>query len=282
MVKLSVCVPTYNGSAFLRSCLASVLAQDEDLELLVGDDASTDDTLDVARGFADTRVRVHAFQSRAGLAGNWNRLLQLAQGEFVSLVGQDDHVRPTWAQTLVGLLDRHPEATLAFGRRAFAFEDDESRAAVGDFFEHRYPAMLAPFHAAIGELIPSSQMIEQAMRFCFEINLIGEPSFVVVRRDTPAVRAGFDAGMSQLIDWEFFTRHFVHTPIAHSPALVGTYRIHARAASIGNAPLARHYREFDHLLHVVRRRFEARLTAAQAGQLADRHREVERLVAEHG
>jgi glycosyltransferase involved in cell wall biosynthesis len=272
-----VFIPAYNGGGYLRRCLESVLAQDADLEVVIGDDASTDDTLEVARSVADPRVQVHAFPERAGLAGNWNRTLALARGEYVILVGQDDRVDPGWARRLLGALEDHPEADLAFCRRRFEFEDEESRAVVGDFFENRYPPMLAPFYDRIGEVIEPRTMVEEAMRYCFEINLLGEPTFVMLRRDCEAVRRGFDAEMSQMIDWEFFTRCFTDRPILHVPEVLGTYHIHARASSIDNAPLSRHYREYDHLIEVVRRRFAGVLREDEVARLDVRQVEVKEL-----
>jgi hypothetical protein len=194
-------------------------------------------------------------------------------------VGQDDLLSDRWATTLVGLLENHPQAALAFGRRSFEFEDEESKAAVGDFFLHRYPEMIEPFYRRIGEVIEPRAMIDEAMRFRFEINLIGEPSFVVVRNDHPAVAAGFDPGLSQMIDWEFFTRLF-DCPVVHSTANVGSYHIHSAGQSVENAPLSRHYREYDHLLGIVMQRFAGILDAEQMESLKVRRDEVVALRAE--
>ena len=274
MVELSVCVPTYNGAAFLEKCLHSLLEQDCDFEIIVGDDASTDNTVAVARSIQDPRIKVHSFPSNIGLSANWSRTLALASGEYFSLVGQDDYVEPFWARRLLDLLRSEPRAHLAFGRRHFEFEDEESRAAVGDFFENRYPEMMAPFYNRIERVIEPKVMVEEAMRFSFEINLVGEPSFAMMRRDLPEVHTGFHDKMSQMIDWEFFTRFFVDRPVLHTDEKIGTYHIHARATSIRNSPLSKHYQEYDILLQTIHRRFGEVLTTEQKNQLERRHAEV--------
>lgn len=282
MPLLSVCIPTYRGGRHLARCLGGVLAQrDVELEVIVGDDASDDDTLEVARGLRDPRVRVHAFTQRAGIAGNWNRTWSLARGDYAALVGQDDWLEPDWGASLVGLLERHREADLAFGRRRFEFTDEAARRTLGRFFEHEYPAMLAPFYARIGEVVAAEVMIEEAMRHRFEINLIGEPAFVVVRRDTPEARAGFHPEMVQMLDWEFSSRFFASRPILHCARELGAYHLHGAGASVGNAPMARHYRECDHMLGSVLERFAPRLAAEQRAILAERRREVRELAARH-
>jgi glycosyltransferase involved in cell wall biosynthesis len=76
MTRVSICIPTCNGADWLAECLDSALAQTvTDVEVVVVDDASTDDTAAIARGYAarDPRIRVHVNESRRGLAANWNR-----------------------------------------------------------------------------------------------------------------------------------------------------------------------------------------------------------------
>ena len=246
---LSVCIPTWNAESQLARTLESLLAQPcPDLELIVCDDASDDATLEIARNFDDPRLHVHEHAERLGLAGNWNRALSYASGDTLCLFGQDDVAYPDWASTLTGLLDAEPEADLAFGRRDFVFDDEASREALEPFFNDEYPRKLAPFYARIGQLVPSELIVEEAMRFNFEINLIGEPSFVAFRRRHPAVAAGFAEDLGQLIDWEFWTRFFLAGPIAHSDKTIGAYHLHSRGASFGNTPLSIHYREVGGLL----------------------------------
>jgi glycosyltransferase involved in cell wall biosynthesis len=273
LASLSVCIPTWNAAARLGATLASVLAQQHAaLDVVVCDDASTDATLAVARSIADPRLRVVANDQRAGLAGNWNRALAQARGDYVCLFGQDDLAGPAWASTLCGLLDRHADASLAFGRRQFVFDDEASRGLLGGFFEHRYPEMLAPFDERIAgsEVISPELMVDCAMRHDFEVNLIGEPAFVVFRRSHPAVHQGFDPAMRQMIDWEFWTRFFVDAPLVHTTRILGTYLLHAGGASVENAPLTKHYREYGHLLDVVLTRFSRMLDASQRARLLER------------
>ncbi len=273
---LSVCIPTWNGAATLERTLARVLSQEGvDLEVVVCDDASTDDTLDRARGFGDSRIRIYAFGERAGIVGNWNRALERARGDYVSIVGQDDEVDPGWAAGLTGLLERHPEGDLAFCRRRFVYDDEESRRVVGRFFSGFYPKMLEEFYGRTGERISPEEMFREAMVHHFRINLIGEPSFVVFRRDHPAVREGFDPLMTQMMDWEFFTRFFTDKPIFHLPRVFGAYHIRGKGASVDNARnLERHHREYAHLLDLVAERFASFMDPEGRRALEEKRREA--------
>ena len=273
---LSVCLPAYNGVATIGETLGGVLDQKGvELEVVVGDDASADGTVNAVKALGDRRIRLYAYPERLGIVSNWNRTLTAARGKYVILMGQDDLVEPGWAEALVSLLEEDDRAGMSFCRRRFSYDGPESEAAVGDFFSRRYPAMLATFYANTGRIIAPEVMVREAMRQDFEINLIGEPAFVAFRREHPAARQGYDPAMYQMIDWEFYTRFIAEGPILHCPRVLGTYRIRSVGVSVDNARnLHRHAREYDHLLGLVLARFDRFLDRAQREILVSRRREA--------
>ncbi|MGE4093011.1 MAG: glycosyltransferase [Candidatus Binatia bacterium] len=110
---LSVCIPTYNGAAFLAEAIDSVLEQTfRDFELLIVDDGSTDTTLEIARSFHDPRIAVHPHVQRRGIPGNWNRCLSLAAGEYICLFHQDDVMAPTNLARKMQVLQGDPAISL--------------------------------------------------------------------------------------------------------------------------------------------------------------------------
>src|SRR5262245_36702982 len=93
---VSVITPAYNAASYLPETIASVLAQTHrDFELLIIDDGSTDDTLEVARRFAaaDARISV-ASVPNSGPAAARNAALRAARGEFIALLDSDDVIAP--------------------------------------------------------------------------------------------------------------------------------------------------------------------------------------------
>ncbi len=279
---VSACVPTYNGAEFLAPCIESLLAQSlKDIEIVISDDGSTDETLEIIRSFADPRIRVLPTSTRAGMAGNWNRCIGEARGKYVCLVAQDDLVKPQWAERLSGLLEAHPEADLAFGRRDFEISDENAREVTGGFFTTEYPAMLKPFYDSIDTVIPPQLIVDAAMKHRFEVNLIGEPSFTMVRSEHHATQAGYNLEMKQMLDWEFATRFFAEKPILHCAEVLGSYRIHSAGASVGNAPMTLQYREYNLLLDIILPRFEPLLTANQEALLVARREEFHSQLLAH-
>ena len=106
---VSVCLPTYNGADYIEEALRSILNQTyQDFELLVVDDGSTDATLDIIQSFSDPRIQVHRNPERLGIPANWNRCLELANGELVCIFHQDDVMQPDNLERKVGLLGVHP------------------------------------------------------------------------------------------------------------------------------------------------------------------------------
>jgi glycosyltransferase involved in cell wall biosynthesis len=89
--RVSVCMATYNGSRWVTEQLASILAEigPRD-EVVVVDDASTDDTLERVRALADPRVRVVAQPTNAGYVRSFETALRAARGTYVLLADQDD------------------------------------------------------------------------------------------------------------------------------------------------------------------------------------------------
>lgn len=114
---VSVITPAYNASEFLSQTIASALAQTHrDFELLVVDDGSTDDTLDIARRWerTDTRVRVLA-RSHGGQSAARNAAIAEARGEFFALLDSDDLWHPTFLESQLTLLDSEPLVDVVTG-----------------------------------------------------------------------------------------------------------------------------------------------------------------------
>ncbi len=115
---VSVCVPVYNGAAYLEATLRSLLAQDHrDFEVVVLDNASTDGTAEILARLDDPRVRVERNPTTLPLPENWRRACELATGTYLKVVCADDLVAPTCLRAQAELLDGHPEVSLVACRR---------------------------------------------------------------------------------------------------------------------------------------------------------------------
>src|SRR6185295_8963738 len=94
---VSICIPLYNGAKHLNECLTSALAQTHTaFEVVLVDDGSIDDTVAIAERFAntDSRIRLCRNSKNLGLSANWRRCVELAQGEWIKFLFQDDFLTP--------------------------------------------------------------------------------------------------------------------------------------------------------------------------------------------
>ena len=108
--KVTVGIPTYNRSGFLRQSIESVLAQSyPDFRLVIADNASTDDTPELVASFDDSRIVYARSDENVGMTANFNRVVELADTEFVALLYDDDLFYPDYLQHTVEALDDHPD-----------------------------------------------------------------------------------------------------------------------------------------------------------------------------
>src|SRR5437868_3914108 len=107
--KFSIGIPTYNRAGLLRAALGFALAQTVDgLDVVVSDNASTDDTQDVVRQ-AGSRVRYSRNPSNIGQWGNFRKSVELAQAEYFSWLQDDDAIHRDFAQRACDALDNNPD-----------------------------------------------------------------------------------------------------------------------------------------------------------------------------
>ena len=112
---LTIGMPVYNGAAYIAEAIESILAQTyRDFELIISDNASTDDTAAIARGFAarDPRVRYRRNARNVGLSANNNLLVPLARGRLFKWAPCDDVLRPEYLERCVAVCDADPDVVL--------------------------------------------------------------------------------------------------------------------------------------------------------------------------
>lgn len=114
--KVTFIVPCYNLAHVLAECVNSILLQSyADFEVLIMDDCSPDNTAEVARSFNDSRVKHVLNEKNLRHLANYNKGVNLAQGEYVWLISADDRLRNTSVlEKYVALMDEHPEVGYVF------------------------------------------------------------------------------------------------------------------------------------------------------------------------
>ena len=114
-MKFSICIPNFNYASYIGRTIESILAQDQqDFEILVSDNASTDQSLEIIHSFGDPRIRLRVNACNVGFSGNLDRAASMATGDWLNMLSSDDVMRPTALSTYQRLIDHLAES----GRRA--------------------------------------------------------------------------------------------------------------------------------------------------------------------
>jgi glycosyltransferase involved in cell wall biosynthesis len=136
-VTLTLAIPFYANTELLAAALASVLAQDcDDWEAVVVDDGSDSDAREVVTRAGGGRIRYLRNPTNLGLAGNWNRCLEVAETELVTIFHADDVLRADYARRVLDVHRATPDAVAVFtgasvigptGKAIFSIPDEVKR-----------------------------------------------------------------------------------------------------------------------------------------------------------
>lgn len=121
MPKVSVIMGTHNGSKHILRAINSILAQTfTDFELIICDDNSSDNTVEIIKSVKDTRIVLIANDIQSGLAYSLNHCVEMASGEYLARMDDDDISHPDRFEKQVVFLDEHSEyAIVGCCRRTF-------------------------------------------------------------------------------------------------------------------------------------------------------------------
>jgi glycosyltransferase involved in cell wall biosynthesis len=232
---VSVCLPTYNGSEYLHEAINSVLAQTyQNIEIVIVDDNSTDNTVELVRDITKGIPSVRIYQNlvRQGLGGNWNRCLELATGDWIKFVFQDDLLSPNCIEKLLELATQ-TNNVLAVCDRVFVFEEKVSTLFQENFIQYVKVNSFAnrfPDHVGV---ISAKDFAAHASNYPL-FNCIGEPTAVMFHRSTISQFGYFNVDLSQVIDWEYWMRVAINKGLCFTEEKLATFRLHNKGTTAKN------------------------------------------------
>src|SRR4051812_48179920 len=147
---LSVIMPNYNHARFLPGALQAVLDQSvRPKEILLVDDASTDDSVAVIERFAERHpvIRFHRNERNLGVVANIRRMLEMATGDYVVGCACDDRVLPGFFEKSLTLLGQHPGAGLCSSLSLVMNEAGEMKGLLPSVLASDRPCFLPPGRA---------------------------------------------------------------------------------------------------------------------------------------
>lgn len=199
MPKVSICVPAYRNPAGIARLLSSVKEQTfTDYEVVLTDDSPDDSVKAAAENSGVKNLYYYKNASRLGATGNWNEAVRKSGGAYIKMMHHDDwFATPESLERFVGLLDRAPEAALAFcGTWQVSLTKDGEGAR---------------FARAITE--KQLTLLQKDWRNLYLGNYIGAPSATIYRRNSRE----FEPKLTWVMDTEYYMGllrehpHFSHT-----------------------------------------------------------------------
>ena len=231
---VSICIPTYNMAQYLAAAVESALAQEvDDLEVVVADDASTDETPELCRRYDDRRFRVVRSEVQLRQAGNWNRCLDLARGELIVLLHADDLLRPGFAAAASRRLLDAPACS-------FVHCAVEHIDAAGHLMN------VQRLHEA-DVVEPGPEMFARlATRGC-----VINPAGVMVRRTAYEKAGRFTEQVAWGVDWHMWMRLALQGSVAYLADALAAYRHHGASGTEKVIASARHVRDEEWVIRDI-------------------------------
>jgi glycosyltransferase involved in cell wall biosynthesis len=252
---LSICIPTYNRAAYLREAIASVLAQEGvRFEVIVSDNASTDNTTEVVREFKDASIRYHRSSQNLGPFPNGRKCYELATGKYITWLFDDDQMLPGSLAKKVEVLDLNPHVGMVHSHCVVVDQHGEPLPSQWPMLYDRNRT--SEGKAFFMELIASN-------------NLVAFPT-VVVRKCCLDEVGFFSSRLGFSNDFEMWMRVALHYDVAYLAEPTIKYRIHPGQDT----------NNFAGTLKGVQDLFEAkRLVLDKYRELIPNHRQLRRSIA---
>lgn len=221
MPEVSIVVPSYNHACYLENRLASIVAQGfNDYQLILLDDASTDGSCDICQRFS----RLHACElvinevNSGSPFAQWSKGISLATGRYIWIAESDDYSAPSFLESMVGLLDQHPECDLAYCNSLRIDSDGNLIGPVSQTFSAEERCHWDCDYVSDGQ--------SELRNFMLLENTIPNASGVLFRRSAYDAVGGVDQSMFLCADWKLWATMLSKSGVAYCAKTMNYFRSH--------------------------------------------------------
>jgi glycosyltransferase involved in cell wall biosynthesis len=204
---VAVCIPSYNASKFIKKTIESVLDSTyQNFEIIVNDDASSDNTEDIVKSIDDERIVFFKNKENLGVPRNWNCSVKRASGKYIGLLNHDDLYGPFWLTFAIHVLEKYPHIGWVATAYQVINSNDQALQIVSHFAETR-------------EYNRSEAFLRIA-------KLDGLGPGAIVRREILDDVGFYDNGAGHSADTDLFMRLASRYPLYYSSKPHTTRRLH--------------------------------------------------------
>ena len=211
---VSVVIPTYNRSNFLRESINSAIEQSRPAdEIIIIDDASTDDTKNVVQSYSSDNIR-YIFKNHSGAPDTRNQGIDEARGDYILWLDDDDTLEPNAIESHLEIIKSQPSVDVIYGKLQY-FDD-----RTGNFLKIFDPK---DWHANSSMLI--STLIKGSC--------IPNPATMIKKCAYEKI-GRYDLNFKRAHDYEFWTRAASSLIFKKNDNIICRYRLHSNNMSYGN------------------------------------------------
>lgn len=220
---VSICVPLYNSENYILKTIESVLSQDyEHLEMIICDDRSTDNSYAIVQNYLEQnpilKEKIKLFQNpkNLGMVPNWNRVVELANGEYIKNMGGDDLLEPNCISKQVKILEENAKIPLVFCKKKVI-------TSKGKYLFSKGFGKKSGFY-------PSEKTVYQVLKIGGTI--LGEPVTGLFRKSDFVNLGGYDNQIKYHADYDLWLRMMLTSEMFYyiNEPLV-SFRIHRESAT---------------------------------------------------
>ncbi len=205
-VQVTVLMPVYNGEAFLREAIDSILNQTfTDFEFIIINDGSTDRSEEIIKSYTEPRIKYYRNESNLKLIATLNKGLWLAKGKYIVRMDADDISLPLRIEKQVEFMDAHP-AVVACGSWAQSFGGENT---------------LIKYKAEHEDIM---------FKMLYQCHFV-HPTIIMRTKEVQAFTPKFDPDFAHAEDYDFFVRLGYRYQLANIQEVLVKYRIHTKSVS---------------------------------------------------
>ena len=245
---VSICVPTYNGDKYLLECLESCVNQSfKDYEIIICDDASSDNTISIIESYAvkNSFIKFTKNEKKLGLVGNWNKCLELSSGDWIKFVFQDDVITFNCLEKFQNSIEDGIELIVC--KRNFKLDkiatDDEK-----DYYLRRVKT-LENTGSFVSNLF-TPKVISKIAANNIGLNFIAEPSLTFFNKNVLTKIGMFDSDLKQICDLEFLLRLSSNCGLKYLPQQLCVFRIHSNSTTEKNVTAKNYF--IENLVYAIK------------------------------
>lgn len=229
---VSICIPTFNGEDFIVEAMDSAITQTySNLEIVVSDDASKDNTLKLIEQFKEkTKIPIRIYQHEPkGIGANWNNCIKQSKGEYIKFLFQDDVLALTCIEEMVVFAETN-RVDFVYCKRDFIFEKK-------DVFITRWILNFENLHnkwkkvKVKNGVVKGKNCLKDEYFMHTPENKFGEPTAVLLHKRIFEKIGYFNQNLKQALDIEFWWRVLCYFDSGFLDKSLIYFRLHNKQAS---------------------------------------------------